>query len=98
MVTASLALPPGLHLPLLLPGFGFFFFGSLRNWNSRPVFNIRMIKSPPINPLLVIILKGLTIHQQYPTIDSHSSPSSPCQGEFLGASPPPHCSAAFPVA
>ena len=37
--------------------------------NSRPVFNIQIIKFPPINPLLLIILKGLTIRRQYSAID-----------------------------
>lgn len=100
MVTASLALPPGLHLLLLLPGFFFFLVlsetgneGWTARRNSRPVFNIQIIKFPPINPLPLIILKGLTIRRQYSAIDSHSrpmaaSPPAPAQGVFLGDSPP----------
>lgn len=40
--------------------------------NSRLVFNIQIIKFPPINSLLLIILKGLTIRRQYSAIDFHS--------------------------
>lgn len=60
--------------------------------NSRPVFNIRIIKFPPINPLLLIILKGLTIRRQYSAIDSHScpmatSPAAPARACFWGVLP-----------
>lgn len=65
--------------------------------NSRPVFNIQIIKSPPINPLLLIILKGLTIRRQYSAIDSHSrrmptSPPVPARASFWGCPPPLLCS------
>lgn len=105
MVPASLALPPGLHLLLLLPGFFAVFLvlsetgneGWTVHRNSRPVFNIQIIKSPPINPLLLIILKGLTIRRQYSAIDSHSrrmptSPPVPARASFWGCPPPLLCS------
>lgn len=101
MVTASLALPPGLHLLLVLPGFFLFFFlvvsetgneGWTARRNSRPVFNVRIIKFPPINPLPLIILKGLTIRRQYSAIDSHSCPMAtslpaPARACFWGVPP-----------
>lgn len=70
--------------------------------NSRPVFNIQIIKFLPINPLLLIILERLTIRRQYSTIDSHlcrmaTSPPVPAGARFGGFPPPlqlsPRCSA-----